>query len=555
MKPSSVFLSLALLGGLTLGSLAPAGADATGYTTQAVNTSTAGSSAVDGSGVLTVTGSGAMPWCKRCSVDDSFEFVFKSLTGDGSVTTKLLGPATLGDEARVGVMMREDPNDQNSKMITLHRAGAGYGGDLFIRAVTGQPFSKDRKMSAVTDDPEANANLFPATQLPMWLKIERRGNDFTVYASADGAFWIPVGRKQHIPMQATIAAGLFVSANSDGELQTATFDNNATDVSSALLSKPEQAAPLQPSPVIASGGDNQVSLAWTPVTHLGQVADGYRVYKGTVGSDTLTQIADLKGDQTSYVDTTIKNGEIARYRVTTLVNAGGKVVESQPFTNQLYTFSGAANAGPPIQIAGRTFLPSVLDCGGDHELTDKPGSASVDASGTVTLTFSGWDISMEADGGEALLTPVTGDFTFTARVPAVPNQPNGSDADEWAKSGIIVRETPLAESRYVGMFMTPQHGLRSAHRRMFNTGQTWDNGAPNGQTPDLPAYFRIQRRGTVLSVFTSTDGTTFDPNGDVETVDFEDLPATVYVGFAGTAGGVQLPITQMKLDQVTLTTP
>jgi hypothetical protein len=105
------------------------------------------------------------------------------------------------------------------------------------------------------------------------------------------------------------------------------------------------------------------------------------------------------------------------------------------------------------------------------------------------------------------------------------------------------------------MFMTPQHGLRSEHRRMFNTGQTWDNGAPNGQTPDLPFYFRIQRRGTVLSVFTSTDGTTFTPNGDVETVDFADLPATVYVGFAGTAGGVQLPITQEKFDQITLTTP
>jgi hypothetical protein len=87
---------------------------------------------------------------------------------------------------------------------------------------------------------------------------------------------------------------------------------------------------------------------------------------------------------------------------------------------------------------------------------------------------------------------------------------------------------------------------------MFNTGQTWDNGAPIGETPYPPFCVRIQRRGTVLSVFTSDDGTTFDPNGDVETVDFEDLPPTVYVGFAGTAGGVQLPIMQRKLDKVTL---
>src|SRR5262249_24670445 len=269
------------------------------------------------------------------------------------------------------------------------------------------------------------------------------------------------------------------------ELQSAAFDGNATDVSGALLSKPEQAAPLQPNPVIAFGGDNQVSLSWNPVTHLGQAADGYRVYRGKVGDVNLAQIAELKGDQTSFVDSTIKNGEIARSRVTPLVNVGGKLLESQPFSNELYTFSGAPNPGPPIQIAGRVFQPSVLDCGGDHELTDKPGTASVDANGTVTITFSGWDISMEADGGTALLTPVTGDFTFTAHIPAVPVHPDGSDADEWAKSGIIVRDTPLAESRYVGMFMTPQHGLRSAHRRMFNTGQTWDNGVPNDQTPDL----------------------------------------------------------------------
>ena len=43
------------------------------------------------------------------------------------------------------------------------------------------------------------------------------------------------------------------------------------------------------------------------------------------------------------------------------------------------------------------------------------------------------------------------------------------------------------------------------------------------------------RRGSIISVFASTDGTTFTPNGDVETVELTDLPATVYVGFAGTA--------------------
>ena len=49
--------------------------------------------------------------------------------------------------------------------------------------------------------------------------------------------------------------------------------------------------------------------------------------------------------------------------------------------------------------------------------------------------------------------------------------------------------------------------------------------------------------------------TPFTPEGDVTTVDMTDLLATAYVGFAGTAGGVDRPITQGQFDKVTLTTP
>ena len=128
-------------------------------------------------------------------------------------------------------MMREDVTDAAAKMITLHRAGAGLGGESFLRAITGEPFSKDRKMTALSVDvPEGNAALFPSSQLPIWLKIERRGNGFTPYASTDGAFWIPVGRTQQIPMKSTISAGVFVAADTDGTLQSATFDGSVTDV-------------------------------------------------------------------------------------------------------------------------------------------------------------------------------------------------------------------------------------------------------------------------------------------------------------------------------------
>ena len=143
---------------------------------------------------------------------------------------------------------------------------------------------------------------------------------------------------------------------------------------------------------------------------------------------------------------------------------------------------------------------------------------------SVTLTFGGWDISMEADGGEALLTPVRATSPSPRAPRPCPCTRTEVDADPFAKSGIIVRETPLAESRYVAMFDDPGHGLRSAHRRMFNTGQTWDNGAPNA-TADLPLTSAFSGAAQMHQRLHLHDGTTFIPKGDVETVDYRRSPA------------------------------
>jgi hypothetical protein len=130
----------------------------------------------------------------------------------------------------------------------------------------------------------------------------------------------------------------------------------------------------------------------------------------------------------------------------------------------------------------------------------------------------------------------------------------GGAPDEWTKFGIAMRETPMAESRYVAMLITPEHGIRSMHRRTFNCGRSVDRGVVN-EIPTVPVYFRIQRRGEQLSVFRSEDGTTFEPYGDEETIAMPDLNTNVYVGFLGTAGGVTMPVAQARFDQVTLTTP
>jgi hypothetical protein len=390
----------------------------------------------------------------------------------------------------------------------------------------------------------------------VWLKIERRGDRFVGSASEDGAAWIPVTRAHQIKMKNEIVAGVFVNSNNEGEsMLTGTFDGKLTDVSNKLL-KPEEATPLQSDPVITQGGNNAVLLTWERVNHLGKEADGYVVYKAKVGDTDFTKVAELPGDKTSFLDETIKNGEQAQYRVTTIVKVGpsaDKILESRTYPGSeglLSYVTGAAN--PPIPIGGRDYFATVLDGGGDKAVTDKPGSAAIDSNGVVTLRASGWDLQERIDGGQQLLTPVTGDFTFTARVLEAPTV-EGGEVNEWSKFGIAVRESTLADSRYAGMLITPQHGIRSPHRRLFTVGWSEDLG-PNEDAPTFPIFFRIQRRGEEIKTFTSADGTTFAEYGEPATTVLPGLVPNVYVGLIGTSHDTE-QIAQAKFDQITLTTP
>jgi hypothetical protein len=63
---------------------------------------------------------------------------------------------------------------------------------------------------------------------PRWVGLERAGDIFRAYVSADGASWTLVG-SETITMGATIYVGLPVTSHNDGVLATATIDNVAVN--------------------------------------------------------------------------------------------------------------------------------------------------------------------------------------------------------------------------------------------------------------------------------------------------------------------------------------
>jgi regulation of enolase protein 1 (concanavalin A-like superfamily) len=535
---------------LAFGLSLPACAQIPGWSEKAFGDDTQGSATVDANGIWTIKGQSGDLWER----DDHFYLVYKPLTGDGSITTKLLSAEEGADWSRLGVMMRDDLENPAAQTFQLYQTTA-HGIEANYRAVTGDRMGKDQK--AGTDGGKRGP-----PKPPVWFKIERRGDRLVGFLSEDGAFWTPVTRSHQFTMKNQIVAGILAESNDDAAAPlTGTFDGKVTEVGPRLL-KPEEAAPLQPDPVIALGGNNAVLLMWDRVNHLGKDADGYVVYKAKVGevtqTTTFTKIAELSGDKTSFLDDTIKNGEQAIYRVTTVVKVGpaaDKVLESRTYPGSegmLLYVTGAAS--PPVRIGDRDFFANVLDGGGSVNgvaVTDKPGSGSIDA-GVVTLRASGAGLKDRIDGGEQLVAPVMGDFTFTARVLGVPTV-DGGDANESAKFGIAVRESTQANSRYAGMVITPQHGIRSPERRLFDDGWTEDLG-PNEDTPTFPIFFRIQRRGDEIKMFTSADGKTFAEYGDPATTVLPGLVANVYVGFLGSSTDTD-QVAQAKFDQITLTTP
>ncbi len=82
----------------------------------------------------------------------------------------------------------------------------------------------DGKTSRVHPDAEAQKTSIPKGQFPCWMKIVRRGNEFTGYESADGDKWQRSGTIT-LDLAVDTVIGLAASSHKPDILTTATFDH------------------------------------------------------------------------------------------------------------------------------------------------------------------------------------------------------------------------------------------------------------------------------------------------------------------------------------------
>jgi regulation of enolase protein 1 (concanavalin A-like superfamily) len=150
-----------------------------------------------------VTGGGADVW----GTADALHYAYQTLTGDGRIVARVASVQNTNAWTKAGVMIREttDPGSAQAFMLISFSKGLAYQ----RRPATGGT-------SVSTTGALGNA--------PYWLRLDRVGNTFNAYQSADGAIWSLVDTAT-IPMGAAVLVGMGVSSHTTTATATATFDN------------------------------------------------------------------------------------------------------------------------------------------------------------------------------------------------------------------------------------------------------------------------------------------------------------------------------------------
>jgi regulation of enolase protein 1 (concanavalin A-like superfamily) len=133
---------------------------------------------------------------------DQMQLAYKPLTGDGTISARILSQTNTDVWAKAGVMIKESAT-----------AGATYV-SMFTSPSNGAHMQYN-----FNGDQSGGTYTFP-----LWIRVSRTGNTFTASTSVDGNIWTTVGTTT-LTMSTNAVAGLFVCSHNGGQLGSASFDN------------------------------------------------------------------------------------------------------------------------------------------------------------------------------------------------------------------------------------------------------------------------------------------------------------------------------------------
>jgi beta-glucanase (GH16 family)/regulation of enolase protein 1 (concanavalin A-like superfamily) len=174
---------------------------------------------------------------------DQIHFLHQPLSGDGSITARMIGVDTTAYHAKAGLMIRES-------------TAPGARSAAVVWGPVNQLVEFNRR---TTPDAAASSTATPRDIIdPPWLRLTRRGNTFTAYRSPDGQSWTRVGSPQTIAMAASALVGIPACAGDTTRLAEIAIDDVTitAPVADVLITSPADGTTL-------SGTGHSLRLAAT----------------------------------------------------------------------------------------------------------------------------------------------------------------------------------------------------------------------------------------------------------------------------------------------------
>jgi regulation of enolase protein 1 (concanavalin A-like superfamily) len=181
----------------------PAGSLPSPWQTQNVGSPSLAGSASHNNGAWTVAGSGADIW----GASDQFRFVYRTLSGNGTITARVVSQTNSNAWAKAGVMIRESLAANSRHAMTIVTPSNG------------------RRMQSRSSTGGSSVDVSGGSgAAPVWVRLVRSGNTFTSYRSANGTTWTQISSRT-ISMGSTVYVGLAVTSHNNSALSTVTFTN------------------------------------------------------------------------------------------------------------------------------------------------------------------------------------------------------------------------------------------------------------------------------------------------------------------------------------------
>jgi YVTN family beta-propeller protein/VCBS repeat-containing protein len=435
-------------------------------------------------GIYTVEGSGLLG---GASTTDQLQFLYRTMTGDGRITARILSVENTNSTAKAGVMVRNTLAG-NSPMALANLRPVAFDGAVFLwRTTAGAAALSDIDLGI---DP------------PYWMRITRAGNTFKSEYSADGITWVQQGATETIAMGATIYVGLAAISQDNTKLATTTFDNVSLNlaptavadawsinedavltasVPGALANDTDPESGVMTAALVTnvSNGlltlDPNGSFSYTPTADFnGTDSFTYRANDGVFNSSTVTATITVNGvnDVPSFTKGADQaaNDDAAAQSVpgwATAISPGGPADESSQVVD--FVVSNDDNALFLVQ-------PTVSATG---TLTYSPAAG---ASGSATVSVQVHDDGGTANGG----VDTSAVQTFTITITVV------DDGSYTSASGWV---TSFDASRHVTLTFPPYVPAGSAV-----TGATFRHEYRSVQAGDTTCYyFEVYSGATLLA--------------------------------------------------------